>query len=71
MPIYEFKCTNTECENFDIAVEFIIPVEKYDDMKDKLTCEKCGELLRRSYSGSTMLVFKGAGFYVNDYKKKS
>jgi predicted nucleic acid-binding Zn ribbon protein len=32
------------------------------------TCEKCGAPVRKLF-GTGGIIFKGSGFYVNDYKK--
>jgi predicted nucleic acid-binding Zn ribbon protein len=34
-------------------------------------CPKCGGKVRRLIGGGTGIIFKGSGFYVTDYKKKS
>ena len=31
-------------------------------------CPSCGELMRKSWTSAPGIQFKGAGFYVNDYK---
>jgi putative FmdB family regulatory protein len=61
MPTYEYKCDS--CGN---------AFEKVQSMNDApLTeCEKCGSSVRRLFS-SAGIIFKGNGFYVNDYKKSS
>ena len=60
MPTYEYKCT--ECEH-----EF----EVFQSMSDEpvKTCEKCGGEVRKLF-GKAGIIFKGSGFYVNDYKNK-
>jgi putative FmdB family regulatory protein len=63
MPTYEYRCK--ACGH-----EF----EEFQSMKaDPLTmCPKCGQPdLRRLFSSTTGLVFKGSGFYLTDYKKTS
>lgn len=59
MPTYEYECL--ECRHrFNV----------FQSMKDKAVneCEKCGKEVRKIY-GATGIIFKGNGFYVNDYKK--
>lgn len=62
MPTYDYTCDS--CGN---------TFEVFQSMKDEplTTCEKCGKSLRKVYSGGTGIIFKGSGFYVNDYKKGS
>ena len=60
MPTYEYECV--ECKN---------RFEVFQSMKDDpiKECEKCGKPVRRLFN-STGVIFKGSGFYVNDYKSK-
>ncbi len=62
MPTYEYLCT--KCGN-----EF----EKFQSISSEpvTACEKCGAESRRLISGGQGIIFKGSGFYVNDYKKDS
>lgn len=58
MPTYEYECL--ECKHrFDI----------FHSMNDSSvkTCEKCGKDVRKIF-GAAGIIFKGNGFYVNDYK---
>jgi len=60
MPTYEYKCN--ECDHtFDV----------FQSIKDDpvLKCENCGGKVKRLI-GAAGIIFKGSGFYVNDYKKK-
>ena len=61
MPIYEYMCK--KCG----AV-----VEKIHGMNEtpKVKCEECGGASQRKIS-SGAVIFKGSGFYVTDYGKKS
>ncbi len=61
MPIYEYKCT--QCG---------VHLEKMQKVSDPpLTiCEKCGGNLEKQWSLSGFQ-FKGEGWYVTDYSKKS
>jgi putative FmdB family regulatory protein len=61
MPIYEYQCE--QCKH---------RFEKLQKFSDK-TCKKCpncGGILRKLVS-SPAIQFKGNGFYINDYAKKS
>jgi putative FmdB family regulatory protein len=60
MPTYEYKCpAGHSFEKF------------YPSMNDqrRLKCPTCGKLAERQISGGAGLVFKGSGFYINDYKR--
>lgn len=59
MPTYEYKCE--KCGN-----EF----EEFQSITSeaKASCPKCGEDAKRMISLNSGIIFKGAGFYVNDYK---
>ena len=62
MPTYEYYCK--KC-----GVEF----EKFQRMSEEplKICPKCGQAaVHRKISGGTGLIFKGSGFYVNDYGGK-
>jgi len=61
MPLYEYQCE--KCGNlFEVIQKFAdAPIAKH---------EKCGGSVRRLLSAPA-LVFKGSGFYVNDYAKGS
>lgn len=61
MPTYEYECL--ECKN---------RFEVFQSMNDEPVkdCEKCGKPVRKVFK-SAGVIFKGTGFYVNDYKSKS
>jgi len=63
MPTYDYKCKtcNTTFEHFQ---------SMNDAPLSKCTCGKEGEVEKMISSGSG-IIFKGTGFYVNDYKKES
>ena len=61
MPRYQYQC---ECKN--IIVEFR-PIDKRND---PVVCPKCKKLMDRLIGASIGLVFKGEGFYCNDYPKE-
>ena len=63
MPTYEYVCTKCGHE-----------MEAFQSMKDAPlkqcpACKKAG--LKRKVGGGAGLIFKGSGFYITDYKKKS
>lgn len=61
MPTYEYKCENCNDE-----------FEEFQSIKaePKAKCPKCGHNAKRMISLNTGIIFKGKGFYVNDYKNK-
>jgi putative FmdB family regulatory protein len=60
MPNYNFKCT--ECDHL---------FEGWQKMTaEPPKCEKCGKKSERLITGGLGVIFKGAGFYENDYRKK-
>jgi putative FmdB family regulatory protein len=63
MPTYEYVCAKCGHE-----------MEAFHSMNDKpLTqCPACKrKTLKRQVGGGAGLIFKGTGFYITDYKKKS
>ena len=63
MPTYEYACQ--KCGH-----EF----EKFQSMRDEplKKCPKCKkQSLKRLVGSGAGLIFKGTGFYITDYKKKS
>ncbi len=63
MPTYEYVCTKCGHE-----------MEAFQSMKDAplKKCPECGkQSLKRLIGGGAGLIFKGSGFYITDYKKKS
>lgn len=61
MPTYAYECL--ECKHkFDVFQSMSdAPIE---------TCEKCSGKVRKLFTPSG-IIFKGSGFYVNDYKSSS
>jgi len=64
VPTYDYKCEvcNFEFETF----------KKISELKDDGTdqqCSKCSSHCRRIVSGGTGVIFKGPGFFINDYAK--
>lgn len=62
MPTYEYECT--KCGH---------KFEAFQSMTDKHLekCPKCKKKLKRLISSGSGIIFKGAGFYATDYRKKS
>jgi len=61
VPLYEYECK--QCgHRFERIVKFSDPPEK--------TCPKCGGPVEQMISAPA-IQFKGAGWYVSDYAKKS
>jgi len=62
MPLYEYECETENGRRFEVIAKFSDPV---------LTiCPTCGGPVRRLIS-SPAIQFKGSGFYITDYAKKS
>jgi putative FmdB family regulatory protein len=61
MPTYQYRCTKCEDE-FEVVQSFT------DDPVTE--CPKCGGVVRKQFS-SVGVVFKGAGFYKTDSRKKT
>lgn len=61
MPTYDYNCE--EC-----GVDFELRL-KFSDEVDQ-PCKECGAIATRQFS-AVPIVFKGSGWYVNDYGKKS
>jgi putative FmdB family regulatory protein len=59
MPTYEYECL--ECKK---------RFEVFQSINDKpvTTCSACNGKVRKLF-GTAGIIFKGSGFYVNDYKK--
>lgn len=62
MPTYGYECVNCKFE-FDSFHKISEPPLS--------ECPKCKGRLKRHVGGGTGLIFKGSGFYVNDYKRKA
>jgi putative FmdB family regulatory protein len=61
MPTYDYECL--ACKH---------RFEVFQSMKDEPVqfCVKCNGKVRKLFA-NTGIIFKGSGFYVNDYKKNS
>jgi putative FmdB family regulatory protein len=61
MPLYEYECE--QCgDRFELIRKFSDPPLE--------ACPKCGGPVRKLFS-SPAIQFKGSGFYITDYAKKS
>ena len=61
MPLYEYECDACR-RRFEV-------IQKFSD-ELRTTCEECGGHLRKLVS-SPAIQFKGSGWYITDYAKKS
>jgi putative FmdB family regulatory protein len=61
MPIYEYECTQCGCRIEAVQKVGAPPLR---------TCKKCGGALKKLIS-SAAIQFKGSGWYITDYAKKS
>ena len=59
MPTYEYRC-EAESHHFDLRQSF--------DSEPVAECPQCGSTSKRVFHAPAV-VFKGSGFYVNDYGK--
>ncbi len=62
MPTYEYQCQG--CKKRHEATQSITA-------KALTKCPKCGGKLKRLLSAGSGFLFKGSGFYITDYRKKS
>ena len=62
MPYYEYQCKH--CHKLEGHVQ------KMTDRR-KRKCRACGKLGLYRLISAPSIIFKGPGFYENDYKKKS
>ena len=61
MPLYEYQC--------DACAHRFEKIQKFSDPNED-TCPKCGGKVQKLIS-SPAIQFKGSGFYITDYPKKS
>jgi len=61
MPTYEYECSS--CKKI---------FEIFQSINDKplKKCRECGGKLKKLVSSGSGIIFKGAGFYETDYKRK-
>jgi putative FmdB family regulatory protein len=62
MPLYEYECEAENGRRFEIIQKFSDPL--------LTVCPTCGGPVRKLIS-SPAIQFKGSGFYITDYAKKS
>ena len=62
MPLYEYECEAEHGRRFEI-------IQKFSDAP-LTVCPTCGGTVRRLIS-SPAIQFKGSGWYITDYAKKS
>ena len=63
MPTYQYQCANCDYEFEEFQPITAKPMRK---------CPQCGRnKLRRLIGSGGGLIFKGSGFYCNDYRKSS
>ena len=60
MPTYDYRCESCG-EQFELRLKFSDDIDQ--------PCKECGETATRQFS-AVPIVFKGGGWYVNDYGKK-
>lgn len=60
MPTYDYECQKCG-QKFEIF-------HSMNDNSEK-NCDKCGSKAKKLISPGAGIIFKGSGFYVNDYKK--
>ena len=63
MPTYEFRCP--------LGHEFERFYRTIGTSEAQTACPECGQVAGRMMSAGAGLVFKGSGFYITDYAKKS
>jgi len=61
MPTYEYECTGCK-KHFEFFQSITEPAKK--------NCSICGKPLKRLIGAGAGIIFKGAGFYATDYRKK-
>lgn len=61
MPLYEYQC--------DACAHRFEVIQKYSDAPIAV-CPKCGGAVKKLFS-SPAIQFKGSGFYITDYARKS
>lgn len=66
MPTYDYEC-NPEKGGCGHRFEIMQGIKE----KPKRKCPKCEQLKLRRLLGVPGLVFRGSGFYINDYGKNS
>jgi len=62
MPTYDY-----ECDKCNHVFEVFLGISELDDVIPK--CPKCKSDTHRLVSGGTGVIFKGPGFFINDYSE--
>jgi putative FmdB family regulatory protein len=63
MPTYEYRCQHCQYEFEAFQSISSSPID---------TCPRCNQkAVTRKISGGSGLIFKGSGFYITDYSRKS
>lgn len=57
-PVYDYECP--ECKE-------VIEIDHGINDDPRIVCSKCNKKMARLISGGGGVIFKGDGFYVNDY----
>lgn len=60
MPTYEFRCPDGH-----LTTEFF----HLSKLREAITCGDCGKAAVRQIGAGSGTIFKGSGFYCNDYRK--
>ena len=65
MPLYEFECTDAECEqeSFDVLTS--------SSKRDRVTCPLCEKPAHRKFASTYTIKFNTGGFYQTDYNNKN
>ncbi len=63
MPIYSYKCQACNFE-YDLLHAFKKPP------KEAKICPRCKGFVKKVFAVPAKAIFKGSGFYENDYKRK-
>ncbi len=67
MPLYDFECKKCEKKFEEVFPSFA----SYEEQKSKMKCPHCkSKRIEKLISSGVTAVFKGPGFYVNDYPKR-
>ena len=63
MPTYRYKC-----DSCGYVFEQFSSISSYNK---ELECPVCQGISHLSITGGTGIIFKGSGFYITDYQKKT
>lgn len=65
MAQYIFNCNKCKKD-----VELTIPINDYDEQKDKQVCKKCGSKMTRVFTDIGLTTYGCTGFYDTDNRGK-